>query len=213
MSLTLGPRLLAVLAGAAVLAAGSTYTLLRPQRFASQASLVVVTRDAAAESAPTVADSFDRAGVAGTLVEVFSSPQTLADAGAPPAEVSARAVPASRVITVRTTGAHAVVQRALTAVIAAGRVEARTVDRLWSTHVLERPSAPERAGPPLVALLVAVVLLAVLAASATGALTKRLFDGASRITEGSSYDDRQAEVPTATPLPTAVSSEPREARR
>jgi hypothetical protein len=213
MSLTVGPRVLAVLTGVTVLAAGLTYTLLRPERFASQASLVVVTRDSAAESAPTIADSFDRAGVAGTLVEVFSSRQTLAEAGAPPVDVGVRAVPASRVITVRTTGAHAVVQGALTAVLASGRTQARGIDRLWSTHVLERPSAPERAGPPLGALLSAVVLLAVLATVATAAVAKPLLGEPSRIAEGTSYDDTQAEVPTATPLPTAVSSEAREARR
>lgn len=167
-------RLVAVSVALAVLAAGLAYTLSRDPQSASHAAVVLVPVGVAQEDLPAVLEGFERAGTAGTFVELLSSGGVKAEAGSPPVSLTVRAVPASRVITIDATGPEQDVRPGLAAVIAAAQNRQADLRDLWQMRVLQAPNGPVASGPGTLFMVLAALILALLAGAVTWIVLGRI---------------------------------------
>lgn len=157
-----------------VLAAGSAYALVRPVEWQSTAQLVLVPTPTDPGDIPNTLDGLSASGTLGTYVELLSSPDLKRRAGSPPVALTVRSVPDSRVINLTTVGGKGSVRSGLTAIVQAGADAQSSLRDLWSLRTIREPSAPERAGVPTSALLLASALLALLAALVVVVALRRL---------------------------------------
>jgi hypothetical protein len=157
-------RRLPVLVALAILIIGVAYAATKPVQYESTGSLVLVPQPSDPRDLPQLLDSVQRSGTLGTYVELLSSGETLRNAGFSGANITVRAIPDTRVITVTAKGEDERVSRVAAAVMIAGRNQARRLGDPWRLDGLANPSAPS-AVPPTRAMVVAVsAVLALLAA-------------------------------------------------
>ncbi len=167
------PARLALIVALAVLLAGIAYAAVSSPPYVSNAQLVLTPDTSDPAEASSLLESFQRSGTIGTFVELYASADTLRVAGDPPVTITVRAVPDSRVMRIGASGARDAVRDSLSRVLAAGRQRESTLRDLWTTQVLERPSAAEQGRPSRGAVLLATLLLAVLASGFTYVLLRR----------------------------------------
>lgn len=167
-------RLVAVAVALAVLAAGLVYSLSRAPESASHATVVLVPVGVEQADLPAVLEGFERAGTSGTFVELLSSGGVKAEAGSPPIDLTVRAVPASRVITIDATGPEQDVRPGLTAVIGAAQNRQADLRDLWQMRVLQAPDGPVESGPGRLFMVLASLILALLAGAVTWIVLGRI---------------------------------------
>jgi hypothetical protein len=153
---------LAVVVALAILAAGSTYALVRPTNFESTAVVALTPRgDIATDEIPSLVGSFANSATIGTYVELITSKDTWQQAGSPPVTVEARAVPASRVINVTAVGREAVVRPALVSLLRAATLAQQELHDVWELRLLQTAQPPVASGPgPKVIVTGSLVLAA-----------------------------------------------------
>jgi capsular polysaccharide biosynthesis protein len=157
-------RRLPVLVALAILIIGFAYAAAKPVQYESTGSLVLVPEPSDPRDLPQLLDSVQRSGTLGTYVELLSSGETLSNAGFSGADITVRAIPDTRVITVTAKGEDEDVSRVAEAVMTAGRKQARRLGDPWRLDGLAGASAPS-AVPPTRAMVLAVsAVLALLAA-------------------------------------------------
>jgi capsular polysaccharide biosynthesis protein len=166
--------LIVVAVGTVIFAAGVAYTAVRPLKYQSNATVVLAPTPKNPADLPSVLDSFQRSGTAGTYVELLASEDTKKAAGDPPVSVKVSSVPDTRVIHVSAAaGDRNIVQPALRSILAAAiRGQARLED-LWQLRILQQPTSPSQASTSSSLILVASFLLALLGALSTWTLLRR----------------------------------------
>jgi hypothetical protein len=152
------PALTAIL----ILLGGLVFALFRPTTYQSTVELVLVPAPRQQDDLASLLSSVERSGTIGTYVELITSSDTLQAAGDPPVDVSVRAVPASRVITVTAKGDRAVVARAVEAVVDATQRRSSDLGDLWRLRRLQRASQPVAEAPTKPTIIGAVLLLSIL---------------------------------------------------
>lgn len=153
---------LAIVVALAILAAGTTYALMRPGHYESEAVVALAPRaNIATDDLPALVGAFANSGALGTYVELITSDDTLRQAGSPPVTVTARAVPDSRVINVTAAGGHAVVQPALVSVLRAATLGQQDLHDAWEMQLIQGAQPPVASGPSRGAIIAGSVVLAV----------------------------------------------------
>lgn len=164
-------RILALVAGALVLAGGFVYAVIRPTEYETRASLLLVPATSEIHESSALMDSLERAGTVATYVEMLSARGTREQAGAEDVVFSARAIPGSRVIEVLARGQRFGVRYAMESIIPVALRLPELAGDPWRLKILDRPSPAERAGVPTMMLLPVVAAMALLASLATFTLT------------------------------------------
>ena len=156
-----------------VLMAGVAYLVARVPAYRSEAKLALIP-PADADVARQLLRSFERSDAPGTYVQLIASSATVRRAGSPPVDVSARAVPGTRVIEVATYGDAILVRPGLEAIVAAAQSLQAVRGDLWQLAPIEQPSTPTLASPGDGRVLLASAVLAALGAWLAFVLIGRL---------------------------------------
>jgi hypothetical protein len=152
---------LAAIVALGILAAGTGYALLRPVTYESNAVVALAPRaDIPTEDIPTLVGAFTNSAILGTYVELIAANDTLREAGSPPVTIQARAVPASRVITVTAEGGYDAARPGLVAVLNAAILSAQRLHDAWELRTLQTPQPPAASGPSPGLIVAASVVLA-----------------------------------------------------
>lgn len=157
-------KFLATLVAVVILGLGAAYMATRETTFESKAMLLLAPTTQDPDTLPGILESFTRSGTANTYVELIASGDTLRRSGAPPVDVTVRAVPDSRAIQLSANGDETSVQRALTLLIRAAQARQTELRDVWELRVLERPSRAESVGAPIAYVVIATIILAFLGA-------------------------------------------------
>lgn len=166
---------LAVMVAVGILAAGTVYVMMREPTYRSTGSMVLVPRgDVATGELPSLVGSFNNSGAIGTYVELIDSADIQERAGSPPVEITVRAIPASRVITVSATGARQQVRPGLLAVLSEARLTQQDLQDVWELRVLQAPQPAVAAGPSRLFMVGGVAVLAAFGAVLLLLLLRRL---------------------------------------
>jgi hypothetical protein len=160
-------RTVALIVGISVLVAGTAFTLLRHRSWESKAELAVIPASSAISDQANLLGNLQESGTMGTRVELISSKDTLQAAGSPNVQITARALPDTRVIDVTATGEPTDVRAGLADVITAAKAADARLDDAWTLKTITSPTAPAKAGPGTGLLLGATLLLAIIGGVAT----------------------------------------------
>ncbi len=159
-------RLIAAAVAVLILVAGVGYAVTRDAQYESSASLLLAPTEGTDEGTVTgLLESFQRSGTSGTFVELIASRDTLRQADVGSVDVSVRAVPDARTITVTAQGAEDAVQPALERVIEASQERQSELGDVWRLQVLGTPSRPATAGISTPTVLIGTAFLALLGAA------------------------------------------------
>ena len=134
--------------------------------YRTSGSLVLVPRGATDTEDVQQTVNYTETTALGTWVEQVDSAATGARPGPPGVAITVRAVPDTRVIKVRATGARDAVQPAVAGVMDKAVASGDALDDRWTLRTIERAGAAEPAGPTLAKRLGASVALALLGALA-----------------------------------------------
>lgn len=165
-------RVLAAITGFVVAVGGLAYVAARPDRWRSEARLVLTPRTGSGVGGADLVESFERSGIRGTVVEMLASGAVDEAADRPAGTLQVRAVPDTRVVALSLTGPRGV-RDGLGRYVTAGLAAQTTLHDPWLLRVLDPPSAEVVAGPGDAPLAGAVLALALLGALATGLVTRR----------------------------------------
>lgn len=173
--MTLGLRLrLAALAAAAVVVAGLLWMALSQPTYESHATVVLTPAVEDPELATELLNSVLVTGTVGTYEHYLASSDRVEEALPDDVEISVRAIPDTRVISLRTTGPRDEVERALRAVLALRPAADAELGGLWRLDAIQTAQAPARAGLSALAMLVAILAAALLAALVVLVALRRL---------------------------------------
>jgi DNA-binding transcriptional ArsR family regulator len=152
---------LAAVVALAIVAMGVAYALGRPSRYESTAVVALAPRgDVNADEIPSLLGSFTNSSTIGTYVELIRAKSTWEEAGSPPVTVDARAVPASRVINVKTVGPESEVRPALVSLLRAAALAQQGLNDVWGLRVLQAAQPPVASGLSPKAILAGTLVLA-----------------------------------------------------
>jgi len=159
----------------AIVAAGAAYALGRTSSYQSTAVVALAPRaDVGADEIPSLLGSFANSSTIGTYVELIRSKSTWREAGSPPVTVDARAVPASRVITVKTVGPKSAVRPALVSLLRAAALAQQALNDVWGLRVLQAAQPPVASGPSRKVILAGSLVLAAFAVALLFVILRQL---------------------------------------